>query len=401
MNHTTSQSSSHKPLRMAVIAHPLRVGGGISVGRNMIAALGREAPEHHYLVSIPSGLGYEEVVAKMPRHELSTFAERANLWKRWRYEQGELKDQLRRFNPDIILALANKGVGGFDCPQAILCHNSYLWHSRGHYGPYSPLEMALICLKIRIQRFHLRRGLSKPRNALLYQTLSARDRIAAFFDLKATPIHCPNAVSKFTTRPDTTHSAPKLIKQYAGRFKLFYLTRYYPHKNLEAIVETFRRYPEQLADTVAFVTIEAEQHPGAQRLLAGIERYGLHGHIVNVGPLPQEALGDWFTHCDALLMPTFLESLSGTYLEAMHFGLPILTSDLDFAHEVCGDAAHYFDPWDSASIRDAILDIQNQPDMACELVRKGKERLSGMNKTWEDITMSVLENIQSLADERG
>ena len=39
--------------------------------------------------------------------------------------------------------------------------------------------------------------------------------------------------------------------------------------------------------------------------------------------------------------------------------------------------------------------------MASELVKKGKERLSGMNRTWEGITKGVLENIKAIVDEKG
>lgn len=91
-----------------------------------------------------------------------------------------------------------------------------------------------------------------------------------------------------------------------------------------------------------------------------IKSRGLEDSIINVGPLSQQDLGAFYKHCDALVMSTRLESF-GTYLEAMHFGMPILTSDLDFAHEVCGDAALYFNPWNAESIRDAILNPEEPP----------------------------------------
>jgi len=366
----------------------------------MIAALGRVAPEHRYLVSVPSGLGYEEVVTGIPQHELSTFAGRANLWKRWLYEQGELKNLLRRFNPDIILALANKGMAGFDCPQAILCHNPYVWHSRGQYGPYPSIEMALVCLKVQIQRFFLRRDLNKPHSILLHQTFTARDRIRTRFRYSGPAIHCPNAVSDFSVRSGggSAVAVPDAVRPYSDRFKMFYVTRYYPHKNIEAIVETFRRHGSELPDTVVFITIAADQHPRARQILRAIEKHGLTDHVVSVGPLPQEELGGWFSACNALLMPTFLESFSGTYLEAMHFGLPILTSDLDFAHEVCQDAARYFDPRDPASIRDAILSLKTDPAATSDLVERGKKRLQEMSRSWDDITREVLYHIVAIAE---
>lgn len=48
-------------LRVAVLAHTLRVAGGLSVGQNLLAGLSRVAPQHDYLISVPTGLGYEDI----------------------------------------------------------------------------------------------------------------------------------------------------------------------------------------------------------------------------------------------------------------------------------------------------------------------------------------------------
>ena len=59
-------------MRIAIIAHSLRGGGGISVGQNIISSLGRVAPENRYLITVPSGLGYEEIAANIPNCEVIT-----------------------------------------------------------------------------------------------------------------------------------------------------------------------------------------------------------------------------------------------------------------------------------------------------------------------------------------
>lgn len=385
--------TEYEKMRIAVIAHPLHSGGGISVAQNMIAALGRIAPQHEYFISIPSNLGYEDVVAAIPNNSNVVYSGRSNLIQRWRFEQYKLIPMLRRFSPDLMLALANKGISGIACPQAILCHNPYLWHSKQNYGHYSPLGMAYICLKTKIQRLCLKRDLENSRNILLYQTQSARGCISRIFSLKASSTYCPNAVSKYAIESQDKYLIPEPIKPYIGRFKVFYLTRYYPHKNLEAIVEVFIRNRVELNDVTAFITIDSEQDSGARKLLKSIKRYGLENHVVNVGPIPQASLASYYNFCDALLMPTLLESFSGTYLEAMHFGLPILTSDLDFAHDICGEAAMYFNPWSAASICSAILSLKKNPEIAQSLRLKGIERINKMGMSWDRIASEVLSQL--------
>ena len=117
---------------------------------------------------------------------------------------------------------------------------------------------------------------------------------------------------------------------------------------------------------------------------------GLSNHIINVGPLPQGDLGAYYRNCQALFLPTLIESFSATYLEAMHFQAPVLTSDLDFARDVCGEAALYFDPWDTRSIKNAILRLKNDPSLTETLVARGRERLQTTFKSWDEIAADMV-----------
>lgn len=381
---------------IAIVAHPLYAGGGISVGRNIIAALGQVAPENNYLVSIPSGLGYETVCNSLPNCQTHIFHDKANLLKRWWWEGRVLRPAVMKFCPDFVLALANKGLDGLKCPEAILCHNPYIWYPPERYGAYDYLELLLVKIKVWAQRRCLKNSLECSRNILLHQTHTARERLEKTFNVQAKTVLCPNAVSKFVTFSGQIPPMPEKMRPYSGRFKMFCLARYYPHKNLEAIVEVFRKYSDDLSECAVFLTLSPDQGPGAKKLLAAIDTFRLHDQLINLGPLPQEQLGAWYRNADALLMPTLLESFSGTYLEAMHFGTPILTSDLDFAREICAGAARYFNPWDLASIRDAILGFRESPEERAMLKDAGTKRLSEVQKTWTEIVSDILCSIEAI-----
>jgi glycosyltransferase involved in cell wall biosynthesis len=117
-----------------------------------------------------------------------------------------------------------------------------------------------------------------------------------------------------------------------------------------------------------------------------------------VGPVEQEELHAYYGNCGGLILPTLLESFSGTYLEAMQFKCPILTSDLDFAHDVCGPAARYFDPFDTSSIRDAILELMKTPARRDELVQAGVERRRTYVRDWDSIVADALAELESLVN---
>ena len=161
-------------------------------------------------------------------------------------------------------------------------------------------------------------------------------------------------------------------------------------------VTVFERFREELDNVVVVLNIGDLSNPYARKFLKSVDRAGLGDRIINVGFIPQASLADYYRSCQALVMPTFLESFSGTYVEAMRYELPILTSDLDFAHAVCGDAALYFDPWDPLAIKDAILRFAAEPQLGAELAARGKVRLATLFRSWDDNARDLIAELTKL-----
>ena len=103
------------------------------------------------------------------------------------------------------------------------------------------------------------------------------------------------------------------------------------------------------------ITLASEQHFKAARILQTLKKERLDEVVINVGPVRMSNVPSLYNQCDGLLMPTLLESFSGTYVEAMYHRKTILTSRLDFAEDVCGAAAFYFNPLDENSILREML----------------------------------------------
>ena len=96
-------------------------------------------------------------------------------------------------------------------------------------------------------------------------------------------------------------------------------------------------------------------------------------------------------------MPSLLESFSIVYLEAMHHGLPIFTSDLWFARGVCGNAATYFDPFDEEDIVNKVTEIMSQKTKREKSVKAGFEKL-GSFPSWQENFNTYQNLILELSD---
>lgn len=378
-------------MRIAIKAHGLRVAGGLSVGLNIIDAMGRVAPEHTYFCTVPSGLGYEDICQRIPNCRVYGYRHTGGLLRRFIFEGWKLPRLVREFRPDVIFALGSTGLINTSFPQAVLVQNAHRLYSAHHAGPIGLRQR--IMRRLRDWRF--RRALTYA-HMVFCQTNAMISRLRKVCGYRGPVELCPKAVS-IDIIEESSPSPPSSLAPFTDKFRLFCLTKYYAHKNLEGLVETFCRFRHELQDCIVLLTISPQQGRKARRLLARIEQEGLQDMVVNVGPLPQSELGAYYQHCDALILPTFLESFSGTYLEAMRFGCPILTSDLEFAHEICVDSAIYFDPWNVSSMKDAVLRLKNNPDIGRRLVRLGREQLQKFPTSWDDIARHVLRHLDSLA----
>tara|TARA_R110002033_G_scaffold151412_1_gene188058 strand:- start:157 stop:870 length:714 start_codon:yes stop_codon:yes gene_type:complete len=112
-------------------------------------------------------------------------------------------------------------------------------------------------------------------------------------------------------------------------------------------------------------------------------------YIEYLGKLPLEVLPSLFQSVDLLFMPTLLECFSTTYLEAMFMGVPIVTTDMSFARDICRNAALYYNPLKpEAAARDIKKIILNK-DVRLKLVNNGKQNLKRFGSS-EDRTREYL-----------
>jgi glycosyltransferase involved in cell wall biosynthesis len=77
----------------------------------------------------------------------------------------------------------------------------------------------------------------------------------------------------------------------------------------------------------------------------------------------------------AVLPARWPEPFGRTKLEAMAFGLPVLTSDHGSAREVLGDAAQYYTPFDVEDLTDRLAELIRDADLRRRLGTAGQARL--------------------------
>lgn len=154
-----------------------------------------------------------------------------------------------------------------------------------------------------------------------------------------------------------------------NEYRLLLLSTYYSHKNFEIINKVTEIFSAKNIKNIKFITTID------QNLFTSL--FGeKNQYVINTGHIPSNLCPQLYFECDALFLPSLIECFSANYPEAMKMKRPILTSDLSFAHDICGDAAIYFDPLNANDIVEKIILLINNLNFSKDLVEKGMERLN-------------------------
>lgn len=294
---------------------------------------------------------------------------------------------------NALLCLGNFAPSKPSCPTVVLLQNAWNVYDEPVAEKRMTLKERLVVAYGRRLYRHL-----PPQTRVIVQTPVMKERLASYHRLDSARI------SVVASAPPVLRllerSAPQACTHRREVFSFLCMSGYYGHKNLEVLIDSVRILPRLSAKPFrCLVTISAERHPGARKLLARIRTERLEDVLVNLGPVPRSELSRVYAQADAYLLPTLLETVGFTYDEAMHFGLPIVTSDRDFARDRCRDAAIYFDPLDAQSVAETMARVMEDENLRRRLVENGR-RLQKQAPSWEDVASQFVTVLEGAVDHK-
>jgi len=91
-------------------------------------------------------------------------------------------------------------------------------------------------------------------------------------------------------------------------------------------------------------------------------------NILHCGPVAHDKVSSYLNAADIFVLPTLHEGCCNAIVEAMACGLPIVSSDRSFNHDILSaDNAILIDPTDSRQIADAIIRLRDDKELRCRL----------------------------------
>lgn len=140
---------------------------------------------------------------------------------------------------------------------------------------------------------------------------------------------------------------------YSNDF-ILYLGGFSPRKNVEGLLESYRRLYRELPGYYDLMLLGASKD-NHYELRKKAENLGISNRVVFAGYVPYEHL-PYFYNCSTLFVyPSLYEGFGLPPLEAMTCGTPTITTNVTSIPEVVGDGALLSDPYDTDDLTEKIF----------------------------------------------
>jgi len=174
---------------------------------------------------------------------------------------------------------------------------------------------------------------------------------------------------------------------YSNGFQYFiYAGSINPRKNIGRLLQAFDLFCES-ADCNTKLLIVGEKMWSDSNLESIYKSMKNKEKVVFTGRLAQEDLVKVMASALALTYVSLFEGFGIPLIEAMHCGVPVITSNVSSMPEVSGDAALLVDPNSVESIKKAMLQMATDGELRANLINKGnfQSQIFSWDKTAEHI----------------
>jgi glycosyltransferase involved in cell wall biosynthesis len=156
-------------------------------------------------------------------------------------------------------------------------------------------------------------------------------------------------------------------------------------KNLAILPEALARLQAAVQRKVVLVRVGAAlPTPLAAALRNALGEDGL----VELGRLPDEALGDYYAGLDVVVVPSLYEGFGLPVIEGMAARVPVVASRSTSLPEVGGDVAFYFDPHSPEELAVVLAGIATD-GVSQQRIDEGYERAKGLS--WRKCLEGIFE----------
>ncbi len=187
-------------------------------------------------------------------------------------------------------------------------------------------------------------------------------------------------------------------ENFLSKFKinkpyLLYVGNAYPHKNLERLIKAFKNLLEESCEDLQLILIGKEDYFYKQ-VKNYTDKLNLNEKVIFADFIDDNNLGLFYKNALIYVCPSLYEGFGLPGLEAMKYGLPIVSSNVSSLPEIYGEAAIYFNSDDYKDMAQKMHQAIKSKDLRESLIKKGLEQIK--NYSWlkcAEQTLEIYKNI--------
>lgn len=325
-------------MRILINATTTIIGGGIQVSVNLIR-FSLKYLDHDFCYLLSDKVSQHLITDIKNVENVHIFkVSPAKIFK-GKETRKSILDIEKSFKPDIVYSVGSPSYVKFKSLEVMRLTHPWILKIRKLALSTYPKHLGLIIvLKTILQRRFARA------EYYITQTNDAKIKIEETFGVASHRIQViPNCLPK-NLKEKSHQKKNKEIDSY----KILCFSSPYPHKNIDIIPYVAKELKSLNQENFKFI-VTLPEGKFLERFNSTCKELDVFSKIENQGYIKLNEVSDLYTESDILFLPTLLEVFSVTYLEASHYGLPIVTTDLPFSKDVCKSKAIYFTPKDSKS----------------------------------------------------
>lgn len=355
-------------MKLGIDMHNVRNGGGVSYVSNILRMFD---PEKHGFSRV-CVFGSEEVLSHLPdgpnieKHPQAILSR--NLLFRLFFVFFLLGGELRRTGCSLLYSPGGLYFGRIR-PFATISRNMMPFEPE-HWGMYPTFSFDRLRLHLmrRVHTMTFRRA-----DGMVFLTTIAERIVGAAMGVARgrTAVIAHGVNRKLFHRGDDSPPLPASLDP-KGPIRLVYPSRLEPYKHQVQVIEAVKALRGEFPQLT--IDLCGPANPDYKVIVdAALEASGLGSDVIRYhGELPLAALPPLYGQSHLLVFASSCENLPNTLIEALCFGIPIVSSRRPPMPEVAQDACLYFDPADSRSIVQAIRAALMDWPAALERVRIGQ-----------------------------
>lgn len=215
-----------------------------------------------------------------------------------------------------------------------------------------------------------------------------RERIAVCYCGGAADWVDINTVINRKIAVDSIHPALVFEQEY-----ILFVSTIEPRKNVLSIIHAFEIYKERTGSSVRLV-LAGKRGWNCDDVFLAVDHSRYKEDIIMPGYITSDEKTHLYQHAKMFVFPSLYEGFGIPVLEAMEYGLPVITSRISSLPEVGGDAVLYIDdPKDVSALAGQIEKVCNMSAEEVEILRN-KMRMQVKKFSWKNCADDIMNVFQ-------